>query len=304
MLAEELEILKTSLVTILKNKEKIIEDFEAGCSSKTKRKRKHNFEAVDEPLVKWFSQARDKKIPVSEEMLLLKAQEYAEVCSCENPKQLSMSWINRWKMRKHIMCKKLYREAESVDQNGIDEWQTNCLPALFKQFKAKHIFSADETGSFYRCLPDRTHVFKNDRCAGGKLSKEILTALVTASMAGEKLSLLVIGKSANPRCFKNIKKLPLPYESNKKAWMIAAIFKTWVKKLDSQMRKNNQNIALVLGNCTYHPKVKGLTNIKLIFFPPNTTARAQPLDAGVIRCLKSQDRKNLAKMRLVAFEEK
>ena len=125
MLPKELEISRTSLITILKNKEKIIEDFEAGCSNKTKRKRTHNFEAVDELLVKWFSQARDKKIPVSGEMLLLKAQEYAEVCGCENPKQLSMSWINGWKVRKDIVCKKLHGEVESVDQNGVDEWQTN-----------------------------------------------------------------------------------------------------------------------------------------------------------------------------------
>ena len=173
-----------------------------------------------------------------------------------------------------------------------------------RQFKAEDIFNADKSGLFYRCLPDKTHVFKNDKCAGGKLSKERLTVLVTASMAGEKLPLLVIGKSANPRCFKNIKKLPLPYESNKKAWMIAAIVKTWVKKLDSQMRKSNQTIALVLDNCTDHPKVEGLMNIKLIFSPPNTTARTQPKDAEVIQCLKSHYRKNLAKMRLVAFEEK
>ena len=70
MLAKELEISRTSLITILKNKKKIIEDFEASCSSNTKRKRKHNFEAVDEPLVKWFRQARDEKILVSGEMLL------------------------------------------------------------------------------------------------------------------------------------------------------------------------------------------------------------------------------------------
>ena len=63
-----------SIITILKNKEKMIEDFEAGCSSKTKRKRKHNFGTVDEPLMKWFRQARDEKIPVSGEMLLLKAE--------------------------------------------------------------------------------------------------------------------------------------------------------------------------------------------------------------------------------------
>ena len=74
MLAKELEISKTFLITILKNKEKIIEDFEASCSSKTKRKRKHNFEAVGEPLTKWFCQAKNEKIPISGEMLLLKAQ--------------------------------------------------------------------------------------------------------------------------------------------------------------------------------------------------------------------------------------
>ena len=89
MLAKDLEISRTSLITILKNKEKIIEDFEAGYSSKTKRK--HNFKAVDEPYIKWYRQATDKKIPVSGEMLLLKAQEYAKVCGCENPKKLNMS---------------------------------------------------------------------------------------------------------------------------------------------------------------------------------------------------------------------
>ena len=74
MLAKELEISRTFLIAILKNKEKIIEDFEAGYSSKAKRKRKHNFEAVNEPLMKWFRQARDEKILFSGEMLLLKAQ--------------------------------------------------------------------------------------------------------------------------------------------------------------------------------------------------------------------------------------
>ena len=94
MLAKELGISITSLITILKDKEKIIKDFEEGCNSKTKRKRQHNFEAVYESLMKWFRQARDGKIPVSREMLLLKAQEYAEVCGCENSKKLNMSWIN------------------------------------------------------------------------------------------------------------------------------------------------------------------------------------------------------------------
>ena len=52
-------------------------------------------------------------------------------------------------VRKDIECKKLHGEAESVDQNGVDEWQTNCLAALLKQFKAEEIFNAHETGLFY-----------------------------------------------------------------------------------------------------------------------------------------------------------
>ena len=39
----------------------------------------------------------------------------------------------------------------------------------------------------------------------------------------EKLPLLVIGKSAKPRAFKN-KELPVSYKSNKKAWMTGRIF--------------------------------------------------------------------------------
>ena len=53
-------------------KDNIISDFEAGRSKETKRK--HNFDDVNELLLKWFPYARDEKIPVNDEMLLLKAQ--------------------------------------------------------------------------------------------------------------------------------------------------------------------------------------------------------------------------------------
>ena len=136
------------------------------------------------------------------------------------------------------------------------------------------------------------------------MSKERLTVLVTASMTGEKLPPLVIGKSANSRCFKNVKNLTVPYEANSKAWMTSTLFEKWLRKLDCQMRKSDRKIAMVLDNCTAHPNISGLTNIKLVFLPPNTTAKTQPMDAGVIRCLKAHYRNSLAKMRLLAFEEK
>lgn len=47
--------------------------------------------------------------------------------------------------------------------------------------------------------------------------------LVGSNMSGtEKLPLLVIGKSAKPRAFKN-KEVPLGYKSNRKAWMTGKV---------------------------------------------------------------------------------
>ena len=78
----------------------------------------------------------------------------------------------------------------------MNDWHKNCLTILLKEFKKEQIFNADKTGLFYKCLPNRTHVFKNETCAGGKMSKEKSSVLVAASMAGEKIPLLVIGKAA------------------------------------------------------------------------------------------------------------
>ena len=47
-----------------------------------------------------------------------------------------------------------------------------------------------------------------------------------------KVPLFVLGKAANPCCFKNVKSLPMQYDSNTKAWMTGEIFTKWVIKFD------------------------------------------------------------------------
>jgi len=66
---------------------------------------------------------------------------------------------------------------------------------------------------------------KNDKCFGGKQSKEQVTLMVCSNMTGiEKQKLLIIGKSKNPRRFKDIKSLKTKYNLNNKAWMTLDIF--------------------------------------------------------------------------------
>ena len=68
------------------------------------------------------------------------------------------------------------------------------------------------------------------------------------------------------------------------------------------MQKERRKIPLGLDNCSSHPDINGMTRVKLVFLPSNTTTKTQPMDAGVIRC-KCYHRKNLAEMHLLAFEE-
>ena len=53
----------------------------------------------------------------------------------------------------------------------------------------------------------------------GKSSKVRLTGLAASNALGEKRPMYVIGKNANPRCFKHIKSLPCKYTNQAKSWM-------------------------------------------------------------------------------------
>lgn len=62
--------------------------------------------------------------------------------------------------------------------------------------------------------------------------------------------------------------------------------------LRENLQRKNQNILLLVDNCPAQCKVK-LKNIRLEFLPPNLTASLQPMDQGVIKCLKDYFRRFL-----------
>ncbi|KAG0437237.1 Tigger transposable element-derived protein 6 [Dictyocoela muelleri] len=57
------------------------------------------------------------------------------------------------------------------------------------------------------------------------------------------------------------------------------------------MCKKIRKILLLLDNVSVHPKNLYLGNIELLFLPPNTTSRIQPLDQGIIKAFKDRYRK-------------
>ncbi|GBN23658.1 hypothetical protein AVEN_61436-1 [Araneus ventricosus] len=92
-------------------------------------------------------------------------------------------------------CSESASAPESVCEECIKD-----IPALVKGYEQKNIFKADETGLFHQCLSDKTVMFKDEECRGGKQSRVHLTVLLAANEdESEKLPPLMIGRSKKPR---------------------------------------------------------------------------------------------------------
>ncbi|MBA0765954.1 hypothetical protein Gotri_015050 [Gossypium trilobum] len=88
----------------------------------------------------------------------------------------------------------------------------------------------DETDLFYYLQAD--HSLATKQLEGQKKDKERLTVVVCCNGGGSnKVPLWVIGKFANPRCFKhvNIDNLNCHCRANKKAWMTELLFQDCVR---------------------------------------------------------------------------
>ena len=191
----------------------------------------------------------------------------------------------RWKKRHGIVMKKVSGEAASVAED-MQPWLDVVLPHLLSNYKPEDVYNVDETGLFYKLKPDKSLSFKTEKCVGGKKAKDRFTVLVGESMAGEKLPLLVIGKLKSPRCFSGVRSLPLECNANAKAWMTGHLFSQWLDKWNGKLALKNWHVLLVIDNCPAHPHNLSLSNIKIVFLPPNTTAKLQPCDQGIIQSLK------------------
>ena len=176
------------------------------------------------------------------------------------------------------------------------------LSTLLSNYSLENVYNAHEYGLFYQCLPNKSYQLKTGKCSGGKHNKIRITGLAAANAVGSKLPMFIIGKAKKPRCFKNIKTLPCRYRTQKKSWMDGVLFEEWVRDLNKRFESEKRKMALIIDNCPTHPITDNLSHIKLVFPPPNTTSVSQPMDQGLIRCLKANYRKRLVKLILRSLD--
>lgn len=173
------------------------------------------------------------------------------------------------------------------------------------------IYNADESGLFWRVLPNKTLAHSNEKSAPGrKISKERITFMPCANASGShKLRLLVVGKSAKPRAFGS-SFIPVSYKGQKKGWITKDLFREWfhmefVPAVRKHLKELNlpQKALLLLDNAPGHPvDLKSDDNqICVMYLPPNCTPLIQPMDQHVIQAVKLFYRKDLLK-KIVASE--
>ncbi|KAF2164155.1 hypothetical protein M409DRAFT_25501 [Zasmidium cellare ATCC 36951] len=172
------------------------------------------------------------------------------------------------------------------------------LQARLARYPLEDQYNCDETGLFWKMVPDRA--LSTVPVPGHKKEKVRITVHHCVNATGShKLQPWIIGRYQRPRCFAaagvQIERLDCTYRANKKSWMTGPIMLQWLRWFDSQM--SGRRVVLVMDNFSAHetavneldtlPAEYGLRNTEVVWLPPNTTSKSQPLDQGIIATFKA-----------------
>lgn len=272
------------------------------------------FALVDDALHLWYKRMRAANIPLSNSILQEQALHFKRMFLQQLPAtdsrrermetfNASDGWLARWRAR-HPGVERitLHGEAASADRNTVEAARLAFLHSL--NCEPKDLYNCDETGLFYKLLPNQTLGSKGEK--GMKKIKDRLTALLCCNADGsDKCKLLLIGKSEKPRALKglNFGNLPCEYTHTSKAWMTEDVMMAWLARWNAKLNAERRRIHLLLDNASSHDvDSTQLSNIKLHFLPPNMTAHIQPLDQGIIRAFKAHYKSRLVRKLISGIE--
>ena len=289
---------RQSVGDILADKQKWL-DYSLSSSSKKLRAGKHT--EMEAALQLWFASARSQNIVVTDAVLREKAKQFGTELSIEDF-HYSNGWLHRFKTRCGITGQVICGESARVDPEVISQGRERAMN-LIKDYALENVYNLDETGLFFRMLPDRS-LTTADKTKGAKKPKDRISVMLCSNADGsDKLKPLIIGKAQNPRCFKNFSPdLYCDYYANKKACMVNGILQEFLKSFDRRMARENRKVLLLMDNAPSHIIPEKLTHVRCEFLPPTTTSHLQPMDAGIINAYKAHYRRYLVRFHVDAID--
>ncbi|KAM4688516.1 tigger transposable element-derived protein 1-like [Discoglossus pictus] len=301
---------RSTIGTILKDKVRIMEHVKGNAPMKESiitKQRSGLIIEVERLLLIWLQDQYKCNIPIGLALVqekarsifnTLKAARVESKGSCDEEFVASKGWFNRFKNRANMQHIKMQVEADLAAATGFSEMLKKMIED--EGYLPEQIFNVDESGLFWKKMPERTYISKEEKSSPGhKAAKDRLTLLLGGNASGDfKLKPLLVYHCENPRALRRKIKAALPviWKSNLRAWVTLAVFTDWflncfipaVEHYCSE-KKIPFKILLLLDNAPGHPtSLDDLhPNVKVVFLPLNTTSLLQPMDQGVISTFKA-----------------
>ncbi|KAM3844347.1 tigger transposable element-derived protein 1-like isoform 2-T2 [Vipera latastei] len=307
-IVEEEGLASSTICTILRDKEKIKEAIKSapGTDAIITRNRTGLISKTEQLLVLWIDDRIQKRIPISLHLIQVKARSIFEMLKQGAGEErnetfgASRGWFMRFQKRFNYYNIRTTGEALSADEEAAQRFPDQLDEIVVEgNYSPQQIFNVDETGLYWKQMPERTYIHKEAKTTpGSKASEDRITLLLGGNVFGFKLKPLLIDRSENAHAFKNISKhaLPVYYRANKKAWMTQVIFEDWFMTcFVPQVRtyclekKIPFRILLLLDNAPGHPPHLGNLHpgVKVVYLPKNTSPLLQPMDQGAIATFKA-----------------
>ena len=122
----------------------------------------------------------------------------------------SNDWLEKWKISYGVRERKVNGEAGEVAEYTVSAWIER-LVELTRGYELADIWNMDETGYFFKALPEKALAKNKSHARRGKKSKARLTIAFFVNTAGEKaIEPLVVWRSENRVALKTLRVYPDP----------------------------------------------------------------------------------------------
>ncbi len=98
----------------------------------------------------------DTKLPVTLSLLKEQALYFAEQFGVSNEFKASVGWLQKFIKRNEVLYKKICGESASVDLTVSNEWINSKLQNILSGYEMCDVYNADESGLYWRALPNNT----------------------------------------------------------------------------------------------------------------------------------------------------
>lgn len=235
----------------------------------------------------------------------------------------SVGWMGRFSRRFGVNNRPRVGELGEANRAGIEEAR-EVLPHLLSTLgvQLEDLYNFDETRLWFTAQPSRTYTRQKKQVGVKKHTQRLTLALCCNASGTYKMIPLLIGKAAKPRCFDSHFNSShyVQYRSQANVWMETAIFDEFILGMNRFGQMRGRQLVLLVDNAKCHDLLPGrmvdswperptwksvmmermeglrtwrLSNLRVVFLPPNTTAEIQPLDQGIICTVKARYRQRL-----------